>query len=225
MDYSFLSTLKIFEGISPEELKHLLPCLNWHVKKFKKGDFIFHAGEVINEIGVILSGNVIIEAYDLMGNKNVFGGSSKGEVVAVSYSFTPNEPLIVNVIAGSDVEMLFIDINKSIYVCSASCKFHSRLVSNLLNIIANCNLSLSRRSLHTSHKSIRTKLISYLSYQVIKNSSNEFDIPFDREHLAGYLNVERSALSNELGKMKREGLIDFKKNHFVINQEAFEASM
>lgn len=225
MDYSFLSTLKIFEGISPDEIKHLLPCLNWHVQKYKKGDFIFNAGEIIDEIGVILSGNVNVEAYDLLGNRNVFGRSSTGEVVAVSYSFTPNEPLIVNVIADSDVEMLFIDVNKTVYVCSASCQFHSRLVSNLLNIIANSNLSLSRRSLHTSHKSIRGKLISYLSYQVIKNGANEFNIPFDREQLAGYLNVERSALSNELSKMKKEGLIDFKKNHFIIKQEAMELSV
>ena len=123
---------------------------------------------------------------------------------------------MVNVIAMSDCEVLFLDVRKILKVCPNACEFHQNLVQNLLAISAQKNLNLSRRIFHTSSKTIRGRLLSYLSYQAMECGKNEFDIPYNRQQLADYLGVDRSAMSNELGKMQKDGLIEVKRNHFRI---------
>ena len=116
----------------------------------------------------------------------------------------------------SDCEVLFLDVRKILKVCPNACEFHQNLVKNLLAISAQKNLNLSRRIFHTSSKTIRGRLLSYLSYQAMECGKNEFDIPYNRQQLADYLGVDRSAMSNELGKMQKDGLIEVKRNHFRI---------
>jgi len=123
---------------------------------------------------------------------------------------------MVNVIAAEPTDVLFMNVGRMLQVCSNSCSHHNKLIRNLLSISAQKNLNLSRRILHTSSKRIRGRLLSYLSYQSMKRGSREFTIPFNRQQLADYLSVERSAMSNELGKMQREGLIRVDKNHFYL---------
>ena len=219
MDYLFLSNTLIFNETTPEEVKTMLPCLDAEQKKFKKGEIIFREGEKINAMGLVLSGSVSIESNDIWGNKSILDHISKGQVFAETYACVPNEPLMVSVVAAENTEVLFLHADRLLSVCPNSCSHHSKIIRNLLAISSQKNLSLSRRIFHTSAKSIRGRLLSYLSFQAMRHSSREFSIPFNRQQLADYLSVDRSALSNELSKMQKEGLIKTERNHFVLLEE------
>ena len=123
---------------------------------------------------------------------------------------------MVSVVASEKTEVLFLNVGRILQVCSNNCSHHGKIIRNLLSVSARKNLNLSRRIFHTSAKSIRGRLLSYLSYQAMKNSSREFDIPFSRQQLANYLSVDRSALSNELSKMQKDGLLKAERNHFIL---------
>ena len=122
--------------------------------------------------------------------------------------------MLVTVVAAETAEILFLNVAKILKVCTNACTFHSKLIRNLLTLAAQKNLNLSQRIFHTTPKSIRGRLLSYLSWQAVKQGTREFDIPFNRQQLADYLGVDRSAMSAELGKMKREGIIQVNRNHF-----------
>lgn len=149
--------------------------------------------------------------------------AGEGEIFAETYASIPDQKMLVNVIAAEDTEILFLNVGKCSPL-SNSCIFHNELIKNLLQVSAQKNLALSRRIFNTSSKSIRGRLLSYLSNQAVLCNSKEFDIPFNRQQLADYLSVDRSALSKELGKMSKEGLIYVKKSHFRLLsvQELFE---
>lgn len=150
--------------------------------------------------------------------------AGEGEIFAETYASIPDQKMLVNVIAAEDTEILFLNVGKMLHICSNSCIFHNKLIENLLQVSAQKNLALSRRIFNTSSKSIRGRLLSYLSNQAVLCNSKEFDIPFNRQQLADYLSVDRSALSKELGKMSKERLVYVKKNHFRLLsvQELFE---
>lgn len=216
MDYLFLSKTILFRGISPEEIQSMMGCLQGISKKYAKGSIIHHAGETISTMGLILSGSVCVESDDVWGNKSILDKVSAGHIFAENYACLPGEPLMVNIVATEAVEILFMRTDCMFTVCSHTCGFHNQLIRNMLTLSAQKTLNLSRRILHTSSKSIRGRLLSYLSYQATQQVSREFDIPFNRQQLADYLSVDRSAMSNELGKMQREGLIRSNRNHFTI---------
>jgi CRP-like cAMP-binding protein len=175
-------------------------------------------GDVVGEIGLVLSGSVRIEHCDFFGNKSILGIAAAGEVFAEAYACIPGEPLMIDVVANEDCEILFISVPKLFEPCG-QCDSRSRLMQNLVIIGAQKNLRLSRHSIHTAPKTIRGRLMSYFSEQISAQGSNKITIPFDRQQLADYLNLDRSALSKELMKMKRDGLIDYRKNVFEIKTE------
>lgn len=216
MDYLFLSKTILFRGISPEEIQSMMGCLQGISKKYAKDSIIHHAGETISTMGLILSGSVCVESDDVWGNKSILDKISAGHIFAENYACLPGEPLMVNIVAVEATEILFMRTDCMFTVCSNTCGFHNQLIRNMLTLSAQKTLNLSRRILHTSSKSIRGRLLSYLSYQATQQVSREFDIPFNRQQLADYLSVDRSAMSNELSKMQREGLIRSNRNHFTI---------
>ncbi len=218
MDSTFLSETNLFRGISPEAITSMLPCLNAKIKSYKKDDSIFLAGDQIHEIGLVLSGAVNIIADFYWGTSHIFGHFEKGEIFAENYAAIPNKELPVSVIASENSEILFLDMQKMITTCQKVCASHQTLSKNLLMISAKKNLNLSSRMMHTASKSIRGRLLSYLSEQAINYGSNIFQIPFNRQQLADYLAVDRSAMSNELSKMQKEGLIEFHKNEFILKE-------
>lgn len=189
--------------------------LAFRTSNYKKGDIILGAGSIVTDIGLVLSGSVRIEYTDLWGDKSILGITSAGSVFAESYACIPNEPMMIDAVANEDCEILFISVPKLFTPCPA-CESQNRLIQNLVMLSAEKNLQLSRRSMHTSPKTIRERLLSYFSQQVSAQGSNKIVIPFDRQQLADYLNLDRSALSKELGKMRGDGLIEFHKNTFVI---------
>lgn len=216
MDYLFLSKTLLFRGISPQEIKRMMGCLQGVTRKYAKGETVHHAGELISTMGLILSGSVSVESDDVWGNRSILDKTGSGHIFAENYACLPGEPLMVNIVAAEATEVLFMRTDCMFTVCPHACGFHNQLIRNMLTISAQKSLSLSRRILHTSSKSIRGRLRSFLSYQATQQGSREFDIPFNRQQLADYLSVDRSAMSNELGKMQREGLIRFDRNHFTI---------
>ena len=203
-----LTKTEIFAGATEEEVSSMLNCLSAKKKKYQKDEIIFHAGDIVSSIGVMLKGNALIENDDIWGNRSVLDYVKEGQIFAETYACALDEM--------SDCEVLFLDVRKILKVCPNACEFHQNLVQNLLAISAQKNLNLSRRIFHTSSKTIRGRLLSYLSYQAMEREKEEFDIPYNRQQLADYLGVDRSAMSNELGKMQKDGLIEVKRNHFRI---------
>lgn len=216
MDYLALSKTILFRGASAEEVEKMLGCLRAETRRYPKGAVIFYAGDVIQSVGLVLSGSVSIEIDDVWGNKSILDYGKAGQVFAEAYACVPGEPLMASVVAAEPTEVLLLDVGRVLHICANACGFHHKLIRNLLFIASQKNLNLSRRSIHTSAKSIRGRLLSYLSHQAVTNGRREFDIPFNRQQLADYLNVDRSAMSNELSKMQKDGLIQVERNHFTL---------
>ena len=216
MDFIFLSKSVLFRGTSPEEAEKMLQCLGAEQKSFPKGTVIYHVGDTVQAMGLVLAGSVNIESDDLWGNRSILNHIAAGQIFAETYACIPGEPLMVNVIAGEASEILFLNTGGLLQTCPNACPYHVKLIRNLLSVTAQKNLSLSQRILDTSSKSIRGRLISYLSYQATKQGSFQITIPFNRQQLADYLSVDRSALSNELSKMQKDGLLSVEKNTFHL---------
>lgn len=215
-----LCNCPIFKGIPKVDLQ-LLSQLKFKQKKFKKGEIIFHTGSKTEALGIIRDGRIQIESTDFWGNKSILDNIGQNKVFAETYALTET-PFMVDVTAIEDSEIMFIspkylfDIKEENAVQSDTMKLISSIIlRNILEISMKKNLHLSQRIFHTSSKTIRGKILSYLSSFSIKNNT-EFDIPFNRQQLADYLQADRSALSAELSKMKKEGLIDYWKNHFKL---------
>jgi len=216
MDCKFLSETVLFRGASPDEIETMLGCLSADTKYYARGSVIYHMGDVIRSVGLVLSGQVSIQIDDVWGNRSILDHVGPGQVFAETYACVPGEPLMISAVATEDTSILLLDVGRILHVCSNACGFHSKLIRNLLTVASQKNINLSRRIFHTSSKSIRGRLLSYLSDQATRRGSREFDIPFSRQQLADYLSVDRSALSNELSKMQRDGLLQVRRNHFVL---------
>ena len=213
MDISVLSGSALFNGFDDNEVSNLLTSLNAREKKYRKGAMIFRSGDIISTLCFVTTGSVTIESNDMWGNRTILNLVGKGQFFAESYALLPNEPMLVDVCAVEACTIVFLDM-KSLGRLDDSSR--ARLLANLLRITTRKNLHLSSRSFHTAPRQVRGRIMAYLNTVSVQKHSREFDIPFDRQQLADYLNVERSVLSNELSKIQRDGLIRCRKNHFEI---------
>lgn len=211
-----LSKTALFRGAAPREVEEMLACLGGRRRSFAKGEIIYRTGERVTALGLVLTGSVLIQSSDLWGNTTVLDSVGPGQIFAETYACAPEEPLMVDVVAAEPTQVLFLTVERVLTVCSHTCAHHARLVRNLLALSAQKNLNLSRKIFHTSARSIRGRLLSYLSEQAVRSGSRSFTIPYNRQQLADYLNVDRSALSNELGKMAREGLLRTERSRFTL---------
>ncbi len=216
MDMDFLKKTTLFREMNGEEIDAALHFLHAKEQSFKKGDFILLAGEVTDKIGLVSEGSVTIESDDAWGNRTILSSVEAGHFFAETYALLPGEPMLVNVAANKDCRILFLRIGSLQHLQSSSEPWMLKFISNLLILSTHKNLALSGRSFHTAPKTIRGRVMSYLNAVSIRKHSKQFTIPFDRQQLADYLNLDRTALSKELGKMKRDGLIDYHKNTFKI---------
>lgn len=222
MNLQFLSNTTLFRGLQTDEIRSVLTCMNAQEKSYRKGEVLCRAGESVSSMGMVLSGsaNIVVNYY--WGGSNIFGHVGPGELFAESYAAIPGRELLADVIADEPTEVLFLPFLRLTETCAQSCPFHNRVIHNLLQIMARKNLHLSVRMMHTASRSIRNRLLSYLSEQAVQNGSSQFTIPFSRQQLADYLGVDRSALSNELSKMQRDGLITYKRNRFALTEKVPE---
>lgn len=218
MDWEFLQKTAIFQGMTAEEIRTMLRCLRAEIRTFGRDSRILQAGDRARRMGLVLSGRVQIGSDDPWGNHSILDSVGPGQVFAETYACVPDEPMMVDVMAMEDSRILLLDGVRALQSCDRGCPQHIRLIRNLLVLSARKNLSLSRRIFHTAPKSIRGRLLAYLAFQAQRQGKNEFDIPFNRQQLADYLGVDRSAMSAELGKMRAEGLLETRRNHFVLLQ-------
>lgn len=207
-----MTDLPPFTGMNDGEIATALSCLRTRSATFRKGAVILSEGQIPEEIGVILRGSVTMERLDSRGNRALVGYCRGGQVFAGAYAVLC-KPLLIDVIAGEDCEILFIHLGS---LPDGGAGWVTRFQRNLLRIACEKNLELSVRCLHTFPKRTRERVLSYLSAQAREHRSNEFDIPLSRQQMADYLNLDRSALSGELGRMRDDGLIEFHGRHFRV---------
>lgn len=210
----------LFAGIDEAELTGMLSCLSAVRRACRKGEIIFRRGAVINTVGLVLEGSVHIFKDDFWGMRVIIGEASAGDLFGESYACNQAEALEVDVIAAEDSTVLFLDVRRVLTICSSSCAFHARLVRNLLSVMAQKNLTLTRKIGHMAKRSTREKLLSYLSAESQRAGSASFTIPYNRQQLADYLCVDRSAMSGELSRMRRDELIEFHKNWFHLKERS-----
>ena len=217
MDRSgFLTRTSLFSGSSPEEISAMLGCLDAHERRYAQGARIHRMGDVIKTVGLVLEGSVRIENVDVWGNVSVVGVRKPGGMFGEAYAAVPDEPLLVDVVAAEDCAVMFLNLSKVLSTCSHACVNHARASRNMTTIIARQSLALSRRVFHVAPKTIRGKVLAYLSDEAERAGSREFDIPFDRQQLADYLGVDRSALSAELSRMQKAGILTTRRKHFEL---------
>ena len=211
-----LNDVLIFRGMTEEEKDEALYALAANEKNYSKGAVVLHAGDTTEQMGLVLDGSVTIENNDLWGNKTILSHVGTGDFFAETYGFLADEPLLVDVVTNEKSRILFLRIGSLRNMNISNAPWVYKLISNLLMISMHKNLTLSGRSFHTSPKTIRARVMSYLNTISLRTGNLKFDIPFDRQQMADYLNVERTALSKELAKMESDGLIRFRKNHFEL---------
>ena len=190
-----LATTALFRGSKPEEIAAMLGCLGMRTRKYRAGERIHRMGDVISTVGLVLEGAVRIESVSVWGDVSVIGTAGLGQMFG---------------------EVMFLEVAKVLATCPHACPHHARASANLTAAIARRSIGLSRRILHVTPKTIRGKVLAYLSDEAEREGSNEFEIPFNRQQLADYLGVDRSALSSELSRMQRDGLIKTNRSRFKL---------
>lgn len=214
---SILSQSLLFQGVNPEDLPLLISCLQAKKVTYPKDYTIIEEGDLLDELGLILSGSVTLERHDFWGNRTLVAKLGTGDIFAETVASIA-EGSVVSVIAAEKSEVLFMGVQKIITTCSRSCVFHHIIVENMVKLLAQKNLTLMQKMNHITKRSTREKLLSFLSEQARIQGKNTFTIPFDRQQLADYLCIDRSAMSSELSRMKKEGLIAYERNIFSLKQ-------
>ncbi len=216
---NYIETLRrtqLFSGVSNSEISAMLGCLQARLCTFKKGEYVFREGEHIDKITMLVEGKLLIQRDDYWGNRSIVNVLRIGEMFGEAYVAPESGSLLNDVIAEDDSTVIFFDVRRILTVCPTACQFHSRVVQNLFFAISEKNRKLVQKIGHMSKRSTRAKLLSYLSEEAKRHNSSHFTIPFTRQQLADFLCVDRSAMSNELCKMRDEGLLLFDKNEFTL---------
>lgn len=220
MDLKFLSQSQLFKGIDRNDIPEIFQILQYQSKIYIKNEYIYYYGENVTELGIILSGEVIIEQNDKNGSRNIISTITSGQMFAEAYAFAPDSKIMVNVIATEKSEILFLNAERITNIHNSKT---IPLLKNLIEIMALKNLNLTRKISSVTPRTIRERIMFYLSQQCLVYGTNRFEISFNRQQLADYLCVDRSALSGELSKMKKDGIINYNKNSFECSPDFFDA--
>lgn len=214
--FTVLEGCPLFAGIGREDLRALLDCLGATVMDVKRNQVIFAEGDAARYVGIVLEGSVRIEKVDYYGNRSIMAQAGAGELFAESFACAGAMEMPVSAVAAEDSRVMLVECYRITVGCSNACGFHSRLIANLLQIVAFKNIQLNQKMEITAKRTTREKLMSYLLSQAKLQGSDSFTIPFDRQALADYLQVERSAMSAEISKLRNEGILESTKNHFRL---------
>ncbi len=206
----------LFSGISDEELPILLQCLSAREKNYSKSTYLFHAGDQIHAVFIVMAGRIHILQEDHWGNRNIVAEARPGDMFAESYACRPETPLGVSILAAEASTILYLDVPRILTLCDSACNCHRKLIDNLLSVIAEKNIRINQKLSHLMQRTTRQKLLAYLSAEAQHQKKSDFFLSFNRQQLADYLSVDRSALSAELSKLQQEGLLYYHKNHFVL---------
>lgn len=206
----------LFAGIGPDEIASVLTCLGAREEQFAKNTYLLRAGDAPDSVGLLLSGSALIVQEDFWGNRNILAKISPPEAFAEAFACSPGAVLHAAVCAEEDCTVLWLAVNRILTTCPSACAHHSRMVRNLLSELAGKNLRLSEKLRHMGQRTTREKVLSFLSAEAQRQRCRDFTIAFNRQQLADYLSVERSALSAELSRLRRDGVIEFEKNRFLL---------
>ena len=215
----YLEILKkcpLFYNIEEESLLRMLTCLGARIEKYNKKDTIFAEGEEAKNIGVVLSGMLESVRYDYYGNKSIINKIDPPDVFGEAFACAESKALPISIVSMDSSEIMLIDCSHILHTCSNNCGFHQQLIYNLMKDLASKTVGFHQKIEVTSKRSTREKLLTYLDIMAKEKNSNSFTIPFDRQELADYLEVDRSGLSAEISKMRKEGILESNKNHFKL---------
>ena len=206
---------ELFKDIAAADLQRMLACIGAETASIKKGGIILLEGDSLRHVGIVLAGqlHVLRENYD--GSRLLLATMPPGEIFAETMCYTGASKSLVTVMAKVDSMVMLLDFSRILRTCSSSCPFHAKLIENMLRLVVSKNLMLQHQMAIVSLKSVRSKVRRYLE-SLEPEQGRDITIPFNREELANYLCVERSALSHELARMKKDGLIEYRKNNFRI---------
>jgi len=213
---NILRKCRLFSGISDENLISMLGCLGARVEFFDKKYTVFAEGSTVKYIGIILSGSAQLIQNDYFGNRSIIASFYPSDMFAEAFACADVASLPVSVIASEPSEIMFIDCSHVLHTCKNSCGFHQQLIFNLMKSMAEKNLMFHQKIEIISKRTTREKLMAYLMSVAKKAESDSFEIPFDRQELADYLEVDRSGLSAEISKMRKEGILRSEKNRFSL---------
>ena len=215
---SLLKRTKLFSGVGDDDILSMLNCLNATVREYNKGEYAFRQGEYIRNLMILAEGRLHIQKEDYWGNLNILNEIRTGEMFGEAY-IVPNSGTLMNdVIAVETSTVLFFDMERILTVCPSACPFHTQLIKNMFYTISDKNKSLVQKLSYMSQRSTREKLLSYLSDEAKRQNNSSFSISFNRQQLADFLSVDRSAMSNELCKLRDKGMLDFHKSEFTLSQ-------
>lgn len=210
-----LSACALFRGLTQEQLEKILPCLSARRAGFRRGQFLLRAGDTAAFAGILLSGEAELLQEDFWGNRNLLAAIGPGELFAEAFACV-GAVSPVSVLCKTDGSVLYLNVHAVFTPCEAVCAQHRQLTQNLIRVLAQKNMQLNEKAGFLSQRTTREKLLAYLSAQARTAASASFRIPFDRQQLADYLSVNRSAMSAELSRMQREGLLRADRNHFTL---------
>ena len=214
--FEILEKCPLFSGIDMKDISVMLGCLGARVESFDKKYTIFAEGKPAKYIGIVLSGSAQVISNDYYGNRSILQSADPSDLIGEAFACADVNAIPVSVIANEPCEVMFIECKRILHSCSNACGFHAQMIFNLMKDLAKKNIMFHDRIEITSKRSTREKLLAYLMSRARIANNASFDIPFDRQELADYLEVDRSGLSAEIGKMKKEGIIDCRKNHFEL---------
>lgn len=214
--YNQIKNSPVFYGMNDEELKGLLECFHARVRKYEKDEMIIRQGDIVSNIYLILEGAVNIEKDSYWGRRIIISRLSKNDNLALSFVGSKNIESNVDAVTVENTLVLILGYEQCTSMCQNACTRHKVLINNLFQILSRENIELIQKIENVSQKTIRDKLMTFLSNEAQKNHSNSFSIQFNRQDLADYLNVDRSAMSFELSKLQKEGLIKYDKNKFEL---------
>ena len=212
MDIHLLAGTRLFQGIREHEIEAMLTCLSAEERTYGKDAYIYRAGDVTGRLGVVMEGAVNIIKDDVWGNRKIIENIGGGQIFGETYACLKGAPLMVDVQASERSRILFMDVNRILTTCSSSCDFHNRLIRSLMYVLAGKNLMLTKKMDIITPKSLRERVMVYLSQESVKQGCRTVTVPFNRQQMADYLSVDRSALS----RMQRDGVISYEKNRFTI---------
>lgn len=208
----------LFLGFAEDELSAALDCLAPTIKDFARDEVIFSLDDAITTFGIVLSGTVHVEQNDYWGNRRILTVLGPAEMFAEAFCFAKTEHLPVDVYAARSTTAIFFDHNRILGHWEGSCSYHQRLTQNLVAILAQKNVGLVQKVETLTRRTTREKLLTFFSARARQQNSNSFTISLNRQELADYLAVDRSAMSTELSRMQKDGLITFKKNKFILKE-------
>ena len=208
--------IPLFQGLEREEISEVLQKFHGLIKHFSKSDYIYLAGDCVENLCVVLDGTVQMIKEDIWGEKSIIANLGAGSVFAENFLGKLGDRSVVSYFVASDSEVLMLPLGRSLFDVNTNSKASQRLMCNIVSILADNNTRLIEKTEILCKKTLRSKILAYLEQEKRNKQSHQFTIPFNRTDLANYLDADRSALTRELARMKDEGIIDYTKNTFTL---------